>query len=86
MPQRISPAVLVLDTDGTPYSPLYRDVYHSWAGGQAQARDLFLGGNHLPGAWGGRPGFTILETGFGLGTNFLATWAAWRRPAAPGQA
>jgi len=86
MPQRISPAVLVLDTDGTPYSPLYRDVYHSWAGGQAQARDLFLGGNHLPGAWGGRPGFTILETGFGLGTNFLATWAAWRAdPRRPGR-
>ncbi|MBV5332835.1 bifunctional tRNA (5-methylaminomethyl-2-thiouridine)(34)-methyltransferase MnmD/FAD-dependent 5-carboxymethylaminomethyl-2-thiouridine(34) oxidoreductase MnmC, partial [bacterium] len=22
--------------------------------------------------------FTILETGFGLGLNFLATWAAWK--------
>ena len=27
--------------------------------------------------WHGRRSFTILETGFGLGLNFLATWQAW---------
>ena len=35
-------------------------------------------GNALPARWQGRDAFTILETGFGLGNNFLATWAAWR--------
>ena len=64
--------------DGTPYSPEFDDVYHSAAGGPAQARHVFLGGNELPGRWRGRRSFTILETGFGLGLNFLATRAAWR--------
>lgn len=39
---------------------------------------FFLGGNGLPGAWQGKRAFTIVETGFGQGLNFLATWAAWR--------
>jgi tRNA 5-methylaminomethyl-2-thiouridine biosynthesis bifunctional protein len=41
------------------------------------ASQVFLGGNGLPGRWAGRERFVILETGFGLGSNFLATWAAW---------
>ena len=40
---------------------------------------MFLGGNSLPGRWAGRNRFVILETGFGFGLNFLATWQAWRR-------
>ncbi|EWM50034.1 tRNA 5-methylaminomethyl-2-thiouridine biosynthesis bifunctional protein MnmC [Bordetella holmesii 35009] len=39
---------------------------------------MFLGGNDLPHRWRGRQGFTVCETGFGLGTNFLALWQAWR--------
>ena len=35
-------------------------------------------GNGLPGRWAGRDRFVVLETGFGLGLNFLATWRAWR--------
>ncbi|MGC4062105.1 MAG: FAD-dependent 5-carboxymethylaminomethyl-2-thiouridine(34) oxidoreductase MnmC [Aquabacterium sp.] len=68
---------------GVPYSPLYDDVYHAVAGAWAQARHVFIGGNGLPGRWRGRQRFVILETGFGLGNNFLATWAGWRQdPAA----
>jgi len=65
--------------EGTPYSEAYGDVYHSAAGGVAQAEHVFLGGNSLPGRWAGRERFVILETGFGLGLNFLATWRAWKR-------
>src|SRR5882672_5912476 len=65
--------------DGTPYSELYDDVYHSAAGGPQQARHVFLAGNRLPERWAGRERFVILETGFGFGLNFLATWQAWRR-------
>ncbi len=36
-----------------------------------------MAGNGLPKRWQGRDRFVILETGFGLGNNFLATWAAW---------
>jgi tRNA 5-methylaminomethyl-2-thiouridine biosynthesis bifunctional protein len=69
-----------------PYSPLYDDVYHSEFGAWEQAREVFLQGNDLPRRWQGTAGqrrqrFVILETGFGLGNNFLATWAAWRADA-----
>ena len=72
------PARLAFAPDGTPYSWEYGDVYHSAAGGLAQARHVFLQGNGLPERWRGRRVFTILETGFGFGLSFLATWRAWR--------
>lgn len=62
---------------GVPYSPLYDDLYHPAVGAWAQAQHVFMAGNGLPGRWQGRTRFVILETGFGLGNNFLATWAAW---------
>jgi tRNA 5-methylaminomethyl-2-thiouridine biosynthesis bifunctional protein len=71
-------ARLTLAADGTPMSASYGDVYYAADGGHAQARHVFLAGNGLPARWQGREGFTILETGFGLGLNFLATWNAWR--------
>ncbi|MFM2346082.1 MAG: hypothetical protein RL654_835 [Pseudomonadota bacterium] len=74
----ISPARVDLLPDGTPCAPDYGDVYHTAAGAFAQAHHVFLTGNGLPGRWQGRERFVILETGFGLGNNFLATWAAWR--------
>ncbi len=71
-------ATLERSPDGTPYSSEFQDVYHSAHGGLAQSRHVFLGGNALPGRWQGRASFTILETGFGLGINFLSAWDAWR--------
>jgi len=70
------------NADGVPYSEQFADVYHSSQGGLAQARHVFLGGSGLPQAWEGREAFTILETGFGLGLNFLVAWDAWRAGAA----
>ena len=71
--------------DGAPFSPRFGDRYHSSANhGVDQARDAFLGGCGLPAAWAGHAQWRILETGFGLGLNFLVTWAAWRAdPARP---
>lgn len=63
---------------GTPRSLDYGDIYHPTGGAQEQARHVFLEGNGLPHRWQGRRHFAVLETGFGLGHNFLATWAAWR--------
>lgn len=74
----IEPARLAFAADGTPWSEIYGDVYHTAAGGLGQARHVFLAGNGLPQRWAGRERFVVLETGFGLGLNFLATWAAWR--------
>jgi tRNA 5-methylaminomethyl-2-thiouridine biosynthesis bifunctional protein len=75
---RLVSARLSLAPDGTPFSLIYGDIYHSAAGGHAQARHVFLAGNELPDRWRDRDSFVILETGFGLGLNFLATWLAWR--------
>lgn len=73
----IVPARVDFSTPETPQAPDYGDVYHSKSGAFDQARHTFLNGNGLPGRWQGRSRFVILETGFGLGNNFLATWAAW---------
>jgi tRNA 5-methylaminomethyl-2-thiouridine biosynthesis bifunctional protein len=78
MPEALVPARLAFQ-EGTPYSEAYDDVYHSAAGGPAQAEHVFLKGNSLPQRWASRSRFVILETGFGFGLNFLVTWLAWRR-------
>jgi tRNA 5-methylaminomethyl-2-thiouridine biosynthesis bifunctional protein len=76
--RRIEPARVVLDATGAPFNEDYGDVYVSRDGAAAQARHVFLAGNDLPSRWRGRHIFVIVETGFGLGVNFLATWQAWR--------
>ncbi len=78
MPEALVPARLAFQ-EGTPFSAAYGDVYHSAAGGPAQAAHVFLKGNSLPGRWASRSRFVILETGFGFGLNFLVTWRQWRR-------
>lgn len=83
----IEPADLHFNEAGLPWSPIYGDIYHPESGALAQAAHVFLAGNGLPARWqslqsgeeDALPGcFTILEIGFGLGNNFLATWQAWR--------
>ncbi|HTT09832.1 MAG TPA: bifunctional tRNA (5-methylaminomethyl-2-thiouridine)(34)-methyltransferase MnmD/FAD-dependent 5-carboxymethylaminomethyl-2-thiouridine(34) oxidoreductase MnmC [Burkholderiaceae bacterium] len=80
----IEPARVVLDPSGAPFNPEYGDVYASRDGALGQARHVFLRGNNLPARWQRHDQFVIVETGFGLGVNFLATWQAWREdPARP---
>ncbi len=71
-------APLEFDAEGIPFSERYGDRYHPRHGALEQAAHVFLAGNGLPGRWQGRERFVILETGFGLGNNFLAAWNAWR--------
>lgn len=59
--------------DGVPRATQYADTYFSKAGGLAETRHVFLGGNGLPERFEGRERFTIAELGFGTGLNFLAT-------------
>lgn len=75
--------------DGTPFSPRFDDIYRSAGldgdGGLDQARGVFLRGCGLlpeggtAAVWAGASRWAILETGFGLGLNFLAAWYAWRQ-------
>lgn len=77
MTDPLVPAELAFRADGTPFSPAFGDVYHSASGALAQSEYVFLYGNGLPERWRGHRVFTVMETGFGMGTNFLATWSAW---------
>ncbi|MBK7059685.1 MAG: FAD-dependent 5-carboxymethylaminomethyl-2-thiouridine(34) oxidoreductase MnmC [Rubrivivax sp.] len=74
----IVPARIAWADDGSAHSIDFGDPYQGHAGPAAQARHVFLAGNSLPARWAGRSDFSIAETGFGLGHNFIATWKAWR--------
>ncbi|MEZ2720512.1 tRNA (5-methylaminomethyl-2-thiouridine)(34)-methyltransferase MnmD [Paenalcaligenes hominis] len=76
--QPLIPATPRFTEQGLACSDRYDDLYHSASGALNQAEYVFLAGNGLPERWQQKEQFTILETGFGLGNNFLATWAAWR--------
>ncbi len=75
---------LAFDESGAPVSTLYGDVFRSRAGAWSEARTVFVDGCQLPQCWAAigaaKPAasFTIVELGFGLGVNFLATLQAWR--------
>ncbi len=75
----LRPARIDFSQADAPVAPEFDAVYPAGAGALARARQVFLGGNQLPGRWAGRRRFVVLETGFGLGHNFLATWAAWQQ-------
>jgi tRNA 5-methylaminomethyl-2-thiouridine biosynthesis bifunctional protein len=64
--------------DGTPFARAAGDVYFTAGDGLGETRAVFLTGCGLPEAWAGREVFTIAETGFGTGLNFLAAWELWR--------
>ena len=78
MTEPLQPARIDFSDASAPRAIDFDDVYHPHGGAFEQARHVFLGGNGLPQRWSGRDHFVVLETGFGLGNNFLATWAAWR--------
>ena len=80
MPEVLVPATLRF-RDGIPFSEGFDDFYHNADGGIEKKRHVFLAGNGLPARWAGRERFVILETGFGLGLNFLVTLQTWRRDA-----
>lgn len=48
----------------------------------AHDAQALLRGNGLPARWRGCAQFVVLQTGFGLGHQFLAAWSAWRQDSA----
>ena len=63
----------------------FDDIYFSPDDGAAETEYVFLRGNNLPQNWIGRDYFTICETGFGTGLNFLVAWDMFEKTAAPQQ-
>ncbi len=72
----ITNAQLDWNEAGTPVSDQFDDVYFSNVNGLEETRYVFLKQNHLPERWQSydQRRFTIGETGFGTGLNFLAVW------------
>lgn len=64
--------------DGIPYSALFGDIYYAAGDGRGEVEQVFLAGNELPARWSDRD-FTIAETGFGTGLNFLVAAESWLR-------
>lgn len=74
-------------SQGLPFARDFGDVYFSRAGGPAESRHVFLQGNDMArrlAATTAGQGFTIVETGFGTGLNFLVTLDLWRRQGGDG--
>jgi tRNA 5-methylaminomethyl-2-thiouridine biosynthesis bifunctional protein len=69
--------------DGQPYSEHFGDVYFSRDSGLDETRHVFLQHNRLTERWAdlSQSQFTIAETGFGTGLNFLCAWQLWRETA-----
>lgn len=67
------------NAEGAPVAEQFGDVYYSLQDGLEETRAVFLKGCGLPDAWAGRRQFTVAETGFGMGLNFLALWQLWQR-------
>lgn len=69
--------------EGQPYSPQFGDVYFSRESGLEETRHVFLHHNQLAERWQAlkKPSFTIVETGFGTGLNFLCAWQLWAQTA-----
>ena len=58
--------------DGVLRADDFDDLYFSRDDGLGEARHVFLDGNDLAGRIAAAAQFTIAETGFGTGLNFLA--------------
>lgn len=76
-------------TDGTPVSTQFEDVYFHKANGLEETEYVFLHHNHLESRWSDmktmsdKKHFTIAETGFGTGLNFLSAWDLWQKNSKP---
>jgi tRNA 5-methylaminomethyl-2-thiouridine biosynthesis bifunctional protein len=64
-----------------PYASAYGDIYFSSDSGLAETDYVFLQHNQLAQRWQTLTSqvFTIAETGFGTGLNFLCAWNLWKR-------
>lgn len=64
---------------GQPYASAFQDVYFSTDNGLEETKFVFLTQNDLNTRFKAlkNANFTIAETGFGTGLNFLSTWQLW---------
>lgn len=86
---------IMFQPDGSPFSTIYNDIYFDTLGGGEQSEQVFIHGNNIEEQLITRNNqvlantkdhsrqhantFTIAETGFGTGLNFLLTLALYQR-------
>ena len=75
--QQIKSLKLSFVDSGSAYSNNYSDIYFQAGIGQDEKKHVFLTGNDLPNSWQSKVNYTIAETGFGTGLNFLNTLELW---------
>ena len=75
----IQSANLEFNSEGTPVSRDFDDVYFSNDNGLEETRYVFLGGNQIEARFPLHPHplFVVAESGFGTGLNFLTLWQAF---------
>ncbi|MDO6564005.1 bifunctional tRNA (5-methylaminomethyl-2-thiouridine)(34)-methyltransferase MnmD/FAD-dependent 5-carboxymethylaminomethyl-2-thiouridine(34) oxidoreductase MnmC [Amphritea sp. 1_MG-2023] len=71
----------IIWNDHLPYSVQHEDIYFSTENGLEETNHVFLESNQLRERFATADSFTIAETGFGTGLNFLATWQLFREQA-----
>ncbi len=74
------------DSQGTPFSVVFDDMYFCAVNGYEDALYIFCGGNRLEERFKNLDGtvkgvFTIVETGFGTGLIFCVAWKLWKEHA-----
>lgn len=65
--------------NNTPISKSFNEGYFSSSGGLEESSHVFINGNNLPQAWKNSDVFTIAESGFGTGLNFLNVWDLYEK-------
>ncbi|PPC94320.1 MAG: hypothetical protein CTY33_04665 [Methylotenera sp.] len=77
--QNSNPSSALEWRDHQPYSSQFEDVYFSSDNGLQETQYVFLQGNRLAERWQAlqTQHFTVIETGFGTGLNFLCCCQLW---------
>lgn len=87
MPRNKTPSLLppdlLFESDGTPISGRFGDVYFSRTDGLEETYHVFINGVGGAESWPDKEELTVGETGFGTGLNFLLTWSEWKKVAPP---
>lgn len=69
---------------GAPISKNYGDIYYNPSHGLEESEYVFVDGIGGPRYWQGKGRFSVGETGFGSGLNFLALWRRWQQTSKAG--
>ena len=71
-------ANILWDEQGQPKSEEFDDFYFNTDSGIEESRYVYINPSQLQQRWQQQDGtFTVVETGFGTGLNFILTWLEW---------